>query len=117
MKRMLLAALSATVALPAFAAPPAPAAVSGDYDWTGAYVGANIAEAWGSNSFDAYNATTGVLTRSGSDSTATFHGGIQAGYNYMFASRLVIGALCVGGSGRQRNNDVIERCGQQRLVH
>jgi outer membrane immunogenic protein len=99
MKRFWLSTVAFLVTAPAFAAdlpthkaPPVLAPPPAEYDWTGAFVGGNITWAWGSNSFDAYNAATGVLSRSGTDNSSTFHGGLQAGYNYMFASRMVIGA-------------------------
>ncbi len=78
-------------------APPAPSA----YDWTGLYVGSHLGYAGGSSHwsatqggaatpslagsldfFNAYNAFTG---------TGSYFLGLQAGYNYMLPSRLLLG--------------------------
>ncbi len=63
------------------------------YDWTGIFFGGNIGWAWGNGSFNAYDATTGLPTGSGSNNFNSFIGGGQVGYRYMFPQRFVIGAL------------------------
>jgi high affinity Mn2+ porin len=73
-----------------------------DYDWTGFYVGGHLGYAWGNSSWVA--STTGAATPSISGSlnlsqpidsfseTGSFFEGLQAGYNYMLPSRLVVSA-------------------------
>jgi high affinity Mn2+ porin len=70
-----------------------------DYDWTGLYVGALVGYGWGSSEWSAHDAGGPSLTGSldfykgfdFSKGTGSFFGGLQAGYNYMFPSRLVFG--------------------------
>ena len=67
------------------------------FDWTGAFVGANVGGAWSS-----YNALNGLYASSGSISSAGPFGGVQAGYLYMLPSRFVFGgsaAVDWNGSG------------------
>jgi high affinity Mn2+ porin len=72
-----------------------------EYDWTGAYGGAHVGYAWGSSDWTAHGtgATGPSLTGSldfykgfdFSKGTGSFFGGLQAGYNYMLPSQLVLG--------------------------
>lgn len=86
----LLAGSALFVAAPAFAAdipepiPTAPApeaVVPMAFDWTGAYVGANIGYLWGT--FDVEGA--------GDVDSDQFTGGLFAGYNYMVTPNWVVG--------------------------
>ena len=94
MKPVQIAALAVFLATPAFAGsspastPPTPAA----YDWTGPLVGANFGWDWSRNAYDGYESSTGLHVSSGTNAATPFHGGGLVGYNYMFPSRLVIGA-------------------------
>jgi high affinity Mn2+ porin len=72
-------------------APPSP----GAYDWSGYYLGGNIGYSWGtsdwsappaSGTFDLYNAFDSNKL------SGSFAIGVQAGYNYMFKNRVVLGA-------------------------
>jgi opacity protein-like surface antigen len=100
MRSSLVSVLVVLFASPAFAAdlptykasPVAPFAPIAQYDWTGVFVGANFGWSWSSDSYDAYRESTGAFLTSGSTSGSHFHAGGQVGYNYMFPSRLVIGA-------------------------
>jgi len=86
-------------ALPSKAPPPA---ASGSYDWTGVYVGGHHGYATGSTNWSATQA--GAVAPSLAGSLDLFNGfnafggtgssllGLQAGYNYMFPSRIVLGA-------------------------
>ncbi len=77
---------------------PPPAAA---YDWTGFYIGGHLGYAGGSSSFTATQ-PGGAGNLSGSldlfnsldafRGTGSYLGGLQAGYDYMFASRFVLGA-------------------------
>jgi high affinity Mn2+ porin len=71
-------------------APPQAAA----YDWTGFYVGPHLGYAWGSSNFSAPGISGSVDLFQPYDpfkDTGSYFGGVQAGYNYMLANRLVIG--------------------------
>jgi opacity protein-like surface antigen len=95
MKRFFCATVGILIAAPAMAAdlpsaalPPAPAV----YDWTGFRAGAFAAWAWSRNDFSSYNTLNGAFVTSGADDASTFHGGLAIGYDFMTASRLVLGA-------------------------
>jgi outer membrane immunogenic protein len=67
--------------------PPAPA-LPAAYDWTGFYVGAEAGGAWSqSRAFYPIAGPTGYLPY---DPSGIF-GGVYAGYNYEFASNIVVG--------------------------
>lgn len=78
-------------------APP----VVGLYDWSGFYVGGHMGYAGGNSNWTANPTQAGLPSTSGSidmtlpiDSfaeTGSFFMGTQAGYNYMFANRMVLG--------------------------
>jgi outer membrane immunogenic protein len=103
MKTLALASVGALIASPVLSAdlssltPAAgPSAVT-QFDWTGAFVGANVGGAWSS-----YNALNSLYASPGSISSAGPIGGVQAGYLYMLPSRLVFGgsaAVDWNGSG------------------
>lgn len=63
----------------------APIAVA-EYNWTGCYVGANVGGAWGRSNIDIplYPANVNA-------NATSIIGGAQAGCNYMFPSRWVVG--------------------------
>jgi high affinity Mn2+ porin len=69
--------------------PPAP-------DWTGWYVGGHLGYAWGNSNFSGPAGVSGSLGLfqpfDAFQSTGSYFEGLQAGYNYMFADRVVIGA-------------------------
>lgn len=91
----LLAGSAVALAAPAFAADlyePVPAAPVAEpvsqataFDWTGAYVGADLGYGWGD-----YGITTSA--GSGSRSTDGFNGGLYAGYNYAVTPNVIVGA-------------------------
>jgi high affinity Mn2+ porin len=70
-------------------APPVP-------DWTGWYVGGHLGYGWGNSSFTGPGGISGTLDLfqpfDAFKSTGSYFEGVQAGYNYMFANRVVIGA-------------------------
>jgi high affinity Mn2+ porin len=78
-------------------APPAPAA----YDWTGFYVGGHIGYAAGSTNWSATQTGAAVPALMGSldlfnsfdafKGTGSYFEGVQAGYNTMLPSRLLLG--------------------------
>ena len=90
---------AAAADLPAFPvkAPP----VAGLYDWTGFYVGGHMGYAGGNSNWTANPTQAGLPSTSGSvdmtlpiDSfaeTGSFLMGVQGGYNYMLANRMVLG--------------------------
>jgi high affinity Mn2+ porin len=71
------------------------------YDWTGLYVGTHIGYATGSSDWSATPAGATGPSAAGSldffnsfemfKGTGSYFAGLQAGYNYMFPSRLVVG--------------------------
>jgi len=91
MKRSWISALAILVAAPAAAGetPSVKPAPSASYDWTGPRIGVNFGWSWDRNAYDAYKG--GALSSSGIDSATPFHGGVAIGYDYMFASRVVVG--------------------------
>jgi high affinity Mn2+ porin len=80
-------------------APPPAAPIS--YDWTGFYVGAHLGYASGSSNWSATQAGGSTPSLGGSldlfnsfdifKGTGSYFLGLQAGYNYMFASRFLLG--------------------------
>ncbi len=97
MQKLVLASMAALAASPALSAdlstqnPPAAPPIVTQFDWTGAFVGANFGWGWGHNSFDTYNTLNGAYTGSGSINSSTPLAGAQAGYLYMLPSRFVFG--------------------------
>ncbi len=71
------------------------------YDWTGPYVGAHVGYATGSSKWSATQAGAANPSLNGSlgfykgfdfaKGTGSFFGGLQAGYNYMLPSNLLLG--------------------------
>jgi len=99
--------MSATSAAAADLSPGAPAAIPytepSAYDWTGFYLGGHLGYAWGRSNWTASPAAAPASTfaagslnfSQGVDSfneAGSFFDGLQAGYNYMLASRILIGA-------------------------
>jgi high affinity Mn2+ porin len=72
------------------------------YDWTGFYLGGHLGYAWGNSNWTASTAGASRSSISGSFSLAqpvdsfneagSWFEGVQIGYNYMLANRIVIGA-------------------------
>ena len=67
-------------------APPAPPPVP-YYDWTGFYVGGHVAYSLGRATSTLSDPNPTVF----SNSFSSLYGGVQAGYNYVFPSRLLLG--------------------------
>jgi high affinity Mn2+ porin len=77
---------------------PAPAA---DFSWTGFYIGGNVGAATGKTNWTATEAGAAVPTLNGSinlfntfdafEGTGSYFIGLQAGYNYMLPSRILLG--------------------------
>ena len=65
------------------APPPAP-----DYDWTGFYVGGHVAYGMGRGTSTLSDPNLNLV----GDSFSSLYGGVQGGYNYVFPSRLLLGA-------------------------
>ena len=80
-----LAGSASAADLPVKAPPPSPPST---YDWTGFYVGGHVAYSlgWGTSTLSDPNPT--VV----GDSFSSLYGGVQGGYNYVFPSRLLLGA-------------------------
>jgi high affinity Mn2+ porin len=97
-----VAAVALTGAQQAFAADALlatkaePASAPSPDDWTGWYVGAHLGYAWGNSSFSGPVGLSGSLDLfqpfDAFKSTGSFFEGLQAGYDHMFANRVVIGA-------------------------
>ncbi|MFZ0424866.1 MAG: carbohydrate porin [Xanthobacteraceae bacterium] len=95
-----------SAALPTKAPPPTAQAT---YDWTGVYLGGNASYAFGTSSYTATPGPNASLSFSNAYNFSTGDGsyalGLQAGYDYVAASRWLIGAAAdisfpsfVGGS-------------------
>jgi high affinity Mn2+ porin len=68
------------------------------YDWSGLYVGAHLGYGWGwSNWVEAPDMIAGSFSLYQSfdafQNTGSFFAGLQAGYDYMFQSRLLVGGI------------------------
>src|SRR5712691_9434303 len=71
------------------------------YDWTGFYVGGHVGYATGYSKWSATEPGTAASSLTGSldffkaydgfKGTGSYLGGLQAGYSYMFPSRVVLG--------------------------
>jgi high affinity Mn2+ porin len=83
------------------AVPPVKGPTIAGYDWTGPYVGGHVGYATGSSKWSATQAGAASPSLTGSlnlykgfnfsRGTGSFFGGLQAGYNYMLPSHLVLG--------------------------
>lgn len=66
------------------------------YDWSGFYLGGHLGYAWGSSPWTSSFGTSGSVDMSQHvdtfDEAGSFFTGVQAGYNRMFANRMVLGA-------------------------
>src|SRR6516165_6344540 len=66
------------------------------YDWTGLYVGAHLGYAWGHSNWSAPPGLASSLDLFQSSDVFTgagsYFGGLQIGYDYMLANRVVLGA-------------------------
>jgi high affinity Mn2+ porin len=69
-------------------APPAAAAPTAYYDWTGFYVGGHVAYSLGREN----STLSDPDPTASSDSFSSLYGGVQGGYNYVFPSHLLLGA-------------------------
>lgn len=67
--------------------PRQPASARSLYDWTGFYAGGHVGYARGNASTTLSNATPA----SESAAFGSLYGGVQAGYNYLFSSRVLLG--------------------------
>ena len=77
-------------------APALPFTGGAPYNWTGFYAGGNMGVAWGSSNWTAgpgISGTTNLFqTIDTFDEGGSFFAGVQGGYNYMLANRVVLGA-------------------------
>jgi outer membrane immunogenic protein len=107
MKTLALASVAVLTASPALSGDlsdvtPAEAPAVTQFDWTGAFVGANVGGAWNS-----YNALNNLYASPGSITSAGPIGGVQAGYLYMLPSRFVFGgSASVDWNGSTSTNTV-----------
>ncbi len=69
-------------------AAPIQYAVPSTYDWTGFYVGGHVGLSWGRGTSTLSNPNPISV----GDSFGSLYGGLQAGYNYVLPSRLLLGA-------------------------
>jgi opacity protein-like surface antigen len=92
-------------AVPAYQAPAA------DYDWTGFYIGAHVDDSWSKTGGSTVNTASGAASAAIIADTPNWHGGIQAGYDYMMPSRVVIGLSADVSSGGTRVNTASDASG------
>jgi high affinity Mn2+ porin len=121
-----VAALSCVRAIAADGIIPLPVKASAApyYDWTGFYVGGHVGYATGYSKWSATEAGADVPSLAGSvdffrafdgfKGTGSYYIGLQAGYNYMFPSRLVLGVEAdvsfpslIGGGPQVISSDAI----------
>src|SRR5271169_2754775 len=66
------------------------------YNWNGFYAGGHLGVAWGSSHWTTPNGNSGALDLfqpiDTFDEAGSFFEGVQAGYNYMLANRILLGA-------------------------
>jgi high affinity Mn2+ porin len=66
------------------------------YDWTGFYLGGHLGVAWGNSDWKAgpgISGSTDLFQKiDGFDNGGSFFGGLQAGFNYVLPSRILLGA-------------------------
>jgi high affinity Mn2+ porin len=82
------------------------------YDWSGFYVGSHLGYAWGRSH---WSQTPDLVSDSFSlskpfdafQNTGSFFAGLQAGYDYMLANRLVVGAIVDASAPSFPNQDGI----------
>ncbi|HEY2527731.1 MAG TPA: outer membrane beta-barrel protein [Xanthobacteraceae bacterium] len=109
-----------SVALLAVAAGPALAADLGTppmqfkaaqqvYDWTGFYVGGHFSYTWTHTDSQTTNTANGQLFAPTSGDTSYPHGGGQFGFDYMTASRVVLGIVAEFTSGRDQTTTTANR--------
>jgi high affinity Mn2+ porin len=121
-----VAALSCVRAIAADGIIPLPVKASAApyYDWTGFYVGGHLGYATGYSKWSATEAGADVPNLAGSldffrafdgfKGTGSYYIGLQAGYNYMFPSRLLLGVEAdvsfpslIGGAPQVISSDAI----------
>jgi high affinity Mn2+ porin len=86
---------SAAAADMAVKAPPPGATASSDYDWTGFYLGGHLGYAWGNSNFAGPGASGSLdlfQPYDGFSGNGSYFAGVQAGYDYMLANRVMVGA-------------------------
>jgi len=74
---------------------------SAPYDWSGFYIGGNIGYAWGTSNWTAAPNSGSLSLYQGLnsfDESGSFFLGLQAGYNYTFNNRVVVGAEVDGSA-------------------
>jgi high affinity Mn2+ porin len=89
---LLAASLTLIVSAPARAADqadqlPSKSAISSRYDWSGLYVGGHVAYSLGHATSTLSDPTPTIVD----NSFSSLYGGLQAGYNFVFPSRLLLG--------------------------
>lgn len=115
MKKLLLGsiALAAVATHPALASdltlPAAPVytkatTVAPLYDWTCFYIGGHAAYGWTHSDGQTMDTANGRLFTPSSNDTSAFHGGGQIGYDYMLASRVVLGIVAGVSSGTHNSS-------------
>lgn len=107
----LAVAADPSTTLPIKAAPTSYGAPSA-YDWSGFYVGGHLGYGWGRSNWseapdmisDSFNLSKPI---DAFQNTGSFFAGLQAGYDYMLANRLVVGLTVDASFPSFRNQDGI----------
>jgi opacity protein-like surface antigen len=74
------------VKAPPVVTPPPPV-----FNWSGFYVGGQVGYGWGHTTADSFSVSTGAFIATGENDRNGWFGGGQIGYNYVFASRWLVG--------------------------
>lgn len=82
-----------------------------NYDWSGFHIGARVEGASSNTSGSAINTVTGTAAAPGDIAPASWHGGIQLGYDYMFPSRFMLGLEGDVSSGGRKTTMVTDASG------
>ncbi len=82
-----------------------------DYDWTGFYVGAFVDGGRTSGNSSAINNATSAPFPAGGVTASQWGGGIQLGFDYMLASRVVVGIVADMSSGGTRTSTISDPTG------
>jgi outer membrane immunogenic protein len=81
------------------------------YDWSGFYIGAFGSYSWSTNRTVTTNTATGGVFAPVTVNNSAWHGGGQIGADYMFQSRIVVGAVGDISTGESHSSTSVDPSG------